>query len=82
MEIPYEEILARLERIEKKINDQKPFEQVEIIDRAELRKRLKISEPTVIAMEKKKKFPVIRLGTSIRYDWFKVVKSLEKQKGG
>jgi hypothetical protein len=50
----------------------------EIIDRKELCHRLDITEPTVIRLEKKKKIPVMRLGSTIRYNWKAVVKQLEK----
>ena len=51
--------------------------QEEIIDRKELRRRLNITEPTVMRWEKRKKIPVIRIGSSVRYNWSAVVKSLE-----
>ena len=50
----------------------------EIIDRKELAKRLNITEPTIIRWEKKKKIPAIRIGSSVRYNWKGVIKSLEK----
>lgn len=50
----------------------------EIIDRKELAKRLNITTPTIIRWEKKKKIPVMRVGSAIRYNWKAVVKSLEK----
>lgn len=44
----------------------------------ELIARLQISEPSIIRYRKKGKIPFIRIGNSIRYDWEKVVKALEK----
>ncbi len=55
--------------------------QCEIIDRAELCKRLSITEPTVIRWEKKGKIPCLHLGKSVRYKWEEVITALEK-KGG
>src|SRR5271163_1801462 len=39
----------------------------EIINRKELSKRLNITEQTIIRWEKKKKIPVIRIGSAVRY---------------
>ncbi|HSZ87365.1 MAG TPA: hypothetical protein VK787_15135 [Puia sp.] len=50
----------------------------EIINRKELSKRLDITEPTIIRWERKKKIPVMRIGSAIRYNWKAVIKSLEK----
>ena len=50
----------------------------EIIDTAELCKRLAISEPTVIKL-RKKKFPHFKLGVLIRYNWPTVVEFLQKK---
>lgn len=55
--------------------------QSQIIDRAELCKRLSITEPTVIRWEKKGKIPCFHVGKSVRYKWEEVIKALEK-KGG
>jgi hypothetical protein len=49
----------------------------EIIDRKELLKRLNISEPTIIRWEKMKRIPVIRIGSSVRYNWKALIKRLE-----
>lgn len=48
-----------------------------LIDRDELRKRLHLSEPTIIRWERKKRIPVIRLGRRVRYDWNEVVEHLK-----
>jgi hypothetical protein len=50
----------------------------EIIDRKELGERLNITEPTNIRWEKKKKIPVMKIGSAVRYNWRAVIKSLEK----
>ena len=52
----------------------------EIIDRGELCKRLNITEPSVIRWEKKGRIPRIEIGSSIRYDWNKVLEALETKK--
>lgn len=52
--------------------------QTEIIDRAELLKRLKITEPTCIRWQKKGKIPFLTIGSAIRYNWPAVVQALEK----
>jgi hypothetical protein len=57
-----------------------PEQDKEIINRAELMKRLSISEPTVIAWEKKGKIPVLRIGKSIRYNWPEVKLALSSKK--
>lgn len=52
----------------------------EIIDRAELCKRLNITEPTAIRWGKKNVIPCFRIGSSIRYNWPKVIEALESKK--
>ena len=54
----------------------------EIIGREELCKRLNVTEPTVIRWEKKGKIPRLEIGTAIRYDWNRVVDSLQTHRGG
>jgi predicted DNA-binding transcriptional regulator AlpA len=54
-----------------------PHTKTEIIDRSELCRRLNITEPTCIRYEKKGKLPRIEIGSSIRYDWNRVIKALE-----
>ena len=51
-----------------------------IINRAELIKRLDITEPTVIRYEKKGIIPSIRIGSAVRYDYDKVLQALETKK--
>ena len=49
----------------------------DIINRVELCKRLNITEPTAIRFEKKGKIPCFRIGSSVRYNWQKVIEKLE-----
>src|SRR5436190_21565218 len=56
--------------------------QTEIIDREELCKRLGITEPTAIRWEKKGKILSFRIGSSVRYNWPKVIEALEAKKKG
>lgn len=78
MENPFCLLLAEMVEIKKMISDQQQREPTpEIIDRKELQKRLGISEPTAISLSKKKKIPVIKLGSSIRYNWPKVLVAIQ-----
>jgi predicted DNA-binding transcriptional regulator AlpA len=80
MDNPFEEIISKLNLLEKKLSERSSAEPAaEIIDRRELQRRLGISEPTVISMVKKKKIPQINLGSSVRYNWNKVLDSLNKK---
>ena len=54
----------------------------EILSRAELCKRLNITEPTCIRWEKKGLIPCFRIGSSCRYNWPKVIEALERKKKG
>ena len=56
------------------------YKPVEIIDRAELCRRLSITQQTVILYEKKGKIPALRIGTAIRYNYGAVLKALESKK--
>lgn len=80
---PFVEIVERLERIENKLLQITPVkssseEDGQIIDTKELCRRLGISKPTVIRYVKRKKIPAIKIGNSVRYNWSKVIKALEK----
>jgi excisionase family DNA binding protein len=57
-----------------------PAPAVEIIDRAELCRRLNITEPTAIRYEKKGKIPALRAGTVVRYNYADVLRSLEAKR--
>ena len=83
---PFDVILERLNGLETLIlnnsqNSNNSQADAEIIDRAELGKRLGITEPTVITWERKGKIPSIRIGGSVRYNWPKVIEALEKGGG-
>lgn len=79
MENPFELILAELTEIRTLLEELKPPEkEPEIIDRKELMKRFNLTEPTVIAWEKKGKIPSLRIGSAVRYNWPKVIAALEK----
>ena len=80
MQNPFEVILEELAAIRERMDSisPNPPAPVEIIDRPELLKRLALTEPTVIRYEKKGKIPVIRIGSSVRYNWQAVIKALEK----
>ena len=49
----------------------------EIICRSVLCERLAITVPTAIRWEKKGKIPCFRIGSSVRYNWQKVIEKLE-----
>ncbi|MCG7858241.1 helix-turn-helix domain-containing protein [Flavihumibacter sediminis] len=55
--------------------------QPELINRFELCKRLGITEAHAIRLGKKGDIPEIRIGSSVRYNWPKVIEALEN-KGG
>jgi len=83
MNNPFEEILAEIKSLKELLaNGQKvePGKAAEIIDTKELCARLNISEPTAIAFRKRKKIPFFTIGSSIRYNWIKVIEALEKSR--
>jgi hypothetical protein len=51
---------------------------IEVIDRAELCRRLDISEQTAITWERKGKIPCFRIGGAVRYNYPKVIEALEE----
>ncbi len=76
-----DELLAlRQEVLKLQLNAQSPAPAREIIDRSELRKRLGITDPTIIQYVKKGIIPEIRIGGSIRYDYGHVLESLTERK--
>ena len=85
---PFDVIIEKIEGLESKILSTSNLSSfpvaspVEIIDRLELCKRLAITEPTAIRCEKKGKIPSFRIGSNVRYNWQKVLDSLENQKPG
>ncbi len=80
---PFEVIMDRLEEISSKLEAlgsgkaAEVTDPIEVIDRAELCKRLAVTEPTVIRWAKKGRIPEVRIGSCVRYNWPAVVKSLE-----
>ncbi len=79
---PFDQILGELSEIKQTIviRNTSPDQQIEIIDRKELLKRLSITEPTAIRWAKRGIIPEIHIGSNIRYNWPAVVKALENQK--
>lgn len=80
---PFDVIIEKLEGLEGRIQKAypvQPLPSTEIIDRLELCKRLSITEPTAIRWEKKGVIPSIRIGSSVRYNWPKVIFALENKK--
>jgi hypothetical protein len=88
MSNPFEVINGRLDSIETLLLDikhptdksQKVNESTEIISRDELCKRLNITTPTAIRWAKKGLIPSFSIGSSIRYNWPKVIEALENKK--
>lgn len=80
MDNPFDLIVQRFDSIEEKLSNLNAGAislQPEIINRDELCRRLDITEPTCIRWEKKGKIPRIEIGSSIRYNWPKVIEALE-----
>lgn len=80
---PFDVIIEKLDGLESKISGTSTVPTpppTEIIDRSELCKRLSITEPTCIRWEKKGVLPCFRIGSSIRYNWPKVIQALESKK--
>jgi hypothetical protein len=82
MSNPFEEILQELAEIKQTlfIARTAPAQQIEVIDRPELLKRLGITEPTAITWGKKGRIPEMRIGSNVRYNWPSVVAALENPK--
>lgn len=82
MSNPFEEILIELSEIKQTISVIRcsPAQQIEIIDRKELLKRLSITEPTAIRWGKRGTIPEIHIGSNVRYNWPAVVQALENAK--
>lgn len=78
--LPASELLGAIRAIIQEEISKTPTTPIEIIDREELMKRLGLTEPTIIRYEKRGKIPSIRIGTSVRYNWYSVVTSLENPK--
>jgi hypothetical protein len=85
MQNPFDAIIQRLDGIDSKLNvasNPPATSPTEIIDRSELCKRLNITEPTAIRWEKRGVIPSFRIGSNVRYSWFKVIEALEGKKEG
>jgi predicted DNA-binding transcriptional regulator AlpA len=82
MSNPFEEILQELAEIKQTLSAARnaPAQQIEVIDRPELLKRLGITEPTAITWGKKGRIPEMRIGSNVRYNWPSVVAALENTK--
>ncbi len=80
---PFDLIIDRINSLECKFDQAcyKPeVPDVEIIDRKELCKRLNISEPTAIRWANKGSIPSFTIGSSVRYNWPRVIETLESKK--
>lgn len=88
MDNPFETILSRIDGMENLLKQSLLKEgagsepDVEIIDGATLRKRLGISEATEIRYRSKGALPYLSIGSSIRYNWQKVLQALEHKRKG
>ena len=77
------EVMAKLENIEKMLNNPGEIKKVEIIDCRELCKRLNITEPTVIRWRAKGLIPFLNIGSAVRFNYLEVIEALEtKNKKG
>jgi excisionase family DNA binding protein len=85
---PFEEIVERLERMEKMlaelvINAVKPvtaaLNQNIVVTTKQLCKYLDITQPTVIRYRKKGRIPFFYIGSAVRFNLHDVIKSLEKK---
>ncbi len=79
---PFEVLNDKIDRLDEKISNLKPPSiatlATEIINRDELRTRLGgVSEPTIISLEKRGIIPSLRIGSSVRYNWFQVLQALD-----
>ncbi len=79
---PFETIIEKLDSLQSRFDASKEIPPTEIIDRAELCKRLDITEPTAIRWGKRGTIPYFTIGSNILYNWYKVIEALEKKKGG
>jgi hypothetical protein len=83
MNNPFDDIMQELKEIKERVNSMpqgttRP--EPEIIDTMQLCQKLKMSEPALIKLRKKKKIPFFQVGRNIRYNWPAVVTALEKSK--
>ncbi len=80
---PFEELNARLERIEGLLSSLNLPETntvpEKLLTTRELCEFLGISEPTLISRKKKNQIPYLLIGGSVRFDKAAVIKALEKK---
>lgn len=84
MDNPFETILAELREIKetvKTIHQIPEAQPPEIIDSDTICERLSISDTTLRNWRRKKQIPFISVNGTIRYNWPRVVESLEKKNG-
>lgn len=78
---PFDEILTELAEIKSQLTRPQPTTtNDEIIDRAELQRRLGVTEPTLIRYGRKGIIPELRLGANVRYNWPDVIEALSNRK--
>jgi len=83
MENPFITISVQLQDIKLRLDDicnHSPPKQIQIITQEELSKRLGLSVDTIIRWRKKGKIPSLRVGNSVRYNWYSVLDALESIK--
>ena len=80
---PFEELSAQLTEIKNLLTNPATSNFPQVLEQPvtaeELCKFLRISEPSLVRLKKKRKIPFIEVGGSIRYDKAAVVKALEKK---
>lgn len=81
---PFDVLLTRFDELESKLSSltvQPAEDKPELINRFELCQRLGITEAHAIRLGKKGQIPEIRIGSSVRYNWPKVIEALETKTG-
>ena len=76
---PFQSIFEKLESIEREVlnNRLQPIkhpQNVELVDRKELAKRLMMTERSIINLENRGEIKRIKFGKSVRYNWEKIKK--------
>jgi hypothetical protein len=76
---PFDLIFQKLDELDQKITirEASPNQQIEVINRGELMKRLSLTAPTVIKYTRLGKIPQIKIGDKVLYNWPSVVAKLE-----
>jgi hypothetical protein len=81
LENPFEVLSSKIDRLTEKLDKLALQSQAnEIIDRTELRKRLDLSEPTVIKYVAEGIIPEFKIKGEVRYNWQRVIEKLEGNK--